>query len=151
MTTWVWKKFSELSVEELYQAIELREQVFIVEQNCVYLDCDGYDPKAWHLLGYQNQKLVAYLRAFPAGIKYPEASLGRVVTNIEARRTGAGKELLKVAIEKMNATFSKPSIRISAQAHLQKFYEGFGFRRVSDEYLEDKIPHIAMLVDKIIT
>ena len=101
MTTWLWMKFSELSAEQLYQAIELREQVFIVEQNCVYQDCDGNDPKAWHLLGYKDGVLVAYLRGFPAGIKYSEASIGRVVTSPKARGTGVGKELVKVSIENM--------------------------------------------------
>ncbi len=145
--TWLWKQFSELSAEQLYQAIQLREQVFVVEQKCVYLDCDDHDQSAWHLLGFQDAKLVAYLRAFgPAGYKYPEASFGRVVTSPVARGTGLGKQLTSMGIEKIQATFSCHAIRISAQSYLQKFYAGFGFQVIGDEYLEDNIPHVEMLL-----
>lgn len=143
---WLWKKFEDLSVEELYQVLQLRERVFVVEQNCVYLDCDGTDTKAWHLLGYKDHNLVAYLRAFPPNIKYKEASFGRVVTAPEVRKEGYGKELTRTALSNMKNTFGEMPIRISAQAHLEKFYGSFGFKKVSEEYLEDNIPHIEMLL-----
>lgn len=142
--TWFWKTFAELSLIELYQIIQLRERVFVVEQNCVYLDCDGRDQSAWHLLGYREGQLVAYLRAFQPNPQSTEAVLGRVVTSPEARGGGLGKELTRRGIENIQSHFSNPEIRISAQAYLQKFYEGFGFKRVGEEYLEDNIPHIQM-------
>ena len=126
---WQWLKFLELSVEQLYQCIHLRERVFVVEQKCIYLDCDGNDPKAWHLLGYRDGQLVAYLRAFAPGVRYPEASFGRVVTAPEARGLGLGKEMIDQALLHMDREFKKPAIHISAQAYLEKFYSGFGFER----------------------
>lgn len=143
---WLWKKFADLTVEELYQVIQLRERVFVVEQNCVYLDCDGSDKDAWHLLGYQNQNLVAYLRVFPPNFKFKEASFGRVVTAPEVRKSGCGKELTHLAIKNLKNTFGETPIRISAQAYLEKFYGGFGFRSTGKEYLEDGIPHVEMLL-----
>lgn len=144
---WLWMGFSELSNEQLYQVLQLRQRVFAVEQKCAYLDCDGNDQAAWHLLGYQDGQLVAYLRAFkPENFRFAEASLGRVITSPSVRGSGLGKELMKTGIEKIHATFSKQPIRISAQAYLQKFYEDFGFQCVGDVYLEDEIPHIEMLL-----
>jgi ElaA protein len=143
---WIWKQFSELTTSELYQVIQLRERIFVVEQNCVYLDCDGNDPRAWHLLGFKDDELVAYLRAFQPGVKYDEASVGRVVTSSSARGTGVGRELMKVGIEKTKATFATSSIRISAQAYLEKFYASLGFQSVGEKYLEDNIPHIEMVL-----
>lgn len=143
---WQWKRFVELTAEELYQIVRLREQVFVVEQNCAYQDSDGHDPYAWHLLGMQDGLLVAYLRGFAPGYKYPEAALGRVVTGPSVRGTGVGRELLRVGIDRVRSTFATSSIRISAQAHLEKFYGEFGFRHTGKEYLEDNIPHIEMLL-----
>ncbi len=142
---WIWKPFFQLTIDELYAILQLRERVFVVEQNCIYLDCDGLDSKAWHLAAYEEGTLVAYLRAFPPGIKYPECSIGRVVTAPESRKEGYGKKLIKEALKQMEMTFGPQSIRISAQSYLVKFYSDFGFRTVSEEYLEDGIPHTEML------
>lgn len=142
---WIWKPFAELTPLELYQAIQLREQVFTVEQNCVYLDCDGQDPLAYHLLGFRHDRLVAYLRAFRPGVKFADASIGRVVASAEVRRGGFGKALMQYGLERVSAEFGNPAIRISAQSYLQKFYEGFGFRKTGREYLEDGIPHLEMV------
>lgn len=141
---WLWKAFADLSNQQLYDIIQLRERIFIVEQNCPYLDCDGNDNKAWHLMGYKNNRLVAYLRAFPAGVKYREASLGRVVTAPEIRGEGLGKMLMQIALEKAQEHFGESQIRISAQSHLEKFYNEFGFVNTGKSYLEDNIPHIEM-------
>ena len=141
---WHWKKFPDLKPLELYQIISLRERVFVVEQNCVYLDCDGLDVGAWHLFGYQDEELVAYLRFLAPGVKYPEASIGRVVTAPEGRKTGFGKELIGQSLKRIQETFGPIPLRISAQAYLEKFYSRFGFVREGMEYLEDGIPHIEM-------
>ena len=130
----------------------LRQRVFAVEQNCAYLDADGLDLDAWHLLGWEENStklsLSAYLRVLPAEAKYPEPSIGRVVTAPEARRKGFGKAIMTEAIKKIRDEFGNISIRISAQAYLEKFYSELGFSKVSAPYLEDGIPHIQMLVLK---
>lgn len=144
---WKWKKFTELSLEELYNIIQVREEVFIVEQKLSYVDCDNYDQKAWHLMGLNDQgELVAYLRAFPPGVKYPESAFGRVLTTKKGRGTGAGKELTKTGLIKMRETFGNHPVKISAQSYLEKFYSDFGFKRMSDDYLEEGIPHVQMLL-----
>ncbi len=142
---WRWKNFASLSPDELYDIISLRERVFVVEQNCVYLDCDGIDRNSWHLSGYAGGSLAAYLRVVMPGIKYKEHALGRVVTAPEARGSGYGKDLTREALARVHAQFGASPIRISAQAYLEKFYGSFGFTRQSEEYLEDGIPHIEML------
>ena len=144
---WHWKKFENLSATELYEIIHLREQVFVVEQNCAYLDCDGHDTQAWHLSGYIGSELAAYLRVLPPGIKYDELSLGRVVTAPETRNCGHGKSLMSEALTNISSTFGPAPIRISAQAHLEKFYRDFGFFAQGAGYLEDGIAHIEMLRD----
>jgi ElaA protein len=136
-----WKEFAALSAGELYEILRLRNEVFVVEQNCVYQDCDGHDPSCLHLLGRSAEgALVAYLRMVPAGLKYNEASLGRVATASAGRAQGLGKLLVA---EGVRAAEGRP-LRISAQAYLEKFYEGFGFRGLGDTYLEDGIPHREM-------
>jgi ElaA protein len=142
---WVWKKFSDLTLDELYSIIQVRETVFVVEQKLSYVDCDDYDQKAWHLMGYKDERLIAYLRAFPAGVKYPEQAFGRVLTMKEVRGSGIGKELTQTCLNKMHETFGAGPIIISAQAYLEKFYAGFGFKRQSDDYLEEGIPHLKMI------
>lgn len=142
---WRWKKFESLTVPELYDLIQLRERVFIVEQSCAYLDCDGLDSKAWHLSGYNGTELVAYLRVFPEKVKYEEVSFGRVVTAPEYRKKGYGRELVLQALERIQETLGPLAIRISAQSYLEEFYEDFGFIREGQGYLEDGIPHIEML------
>lgn len=149
MIRWKWKTFPELTVDELYRVLELRSRVFVVEQKSIYLDMDGYDRRCHHLLGQlaglEAPTLAAYLRVLPPGLKYPEASLGRVVTNPSTRRHGYGRELVAQGITFIEAHHPGASIRIGAQHYLQRFYEGFGFRQVSDVYDEDGIPHIDML------
>jgi ElaA protein len=145
---WKWKKFEELSTFELYNIIQVREEVFIVEQKLSYVDCDDYDQKAWHLMGYENGKLVAYLRAFAPGTKYPEAAFGRVLTTKEGRGKGAGKELTATGLRKIQETFGNHPVKISAQKYLEKFYADFGFKSISEDYLEEGIPHVSMLLTK---
>ncbi|WP_163831340.1 GNAT family N-acetyltransferase [Spartinivicinus ruber] len=150
MISWSKKPFQALTTDELYACLALREQVFIIEQNCVYQDVDGADPSCFHLLGWQQvdgeSQLAAYLRIAPPGLKYEEASLGRVATANFTRGQGLGKELLSVALEWIVDLYPKKPIRISAQAYLERFYQDFGFRSVSDLYDEDGIPHLEMLM-----
>lgn len=145
---WECKSFADLTGTELYAALQLRNEVFVVEQNCVYQDCDGYDLRCRHLLGWgegaEGPYLGAYLRLVPPGLKYAEASIGRVVTSPRARGTGAGRQLVGEALALLDRA-GEPAVRISAQAYLEKFYRGFGFEAVSEPYLEDGIPHVEML------
>jgi len=140
--SWHDRAFAELTVRELYSITALRERVFVVEQNCVYLDADGADPQCRHLWAEDETRAIhAYCRLVPAGVKFPEASIGRVITASEARGQGLGKELMERAIAALGAI----PIRIGAQAHLEKFYGELGFVRASAPYDEDGIPHIEML------
>lgn len=141
---WKIKPFNALSLAELYEVLELRSLVFVVEQNCVYQDIDHKDQKAVHLLGEFEGKLVAYARLFDAGIYFENASIGRVIVHPEARAKKYGHELMRVAIEQIKNLFDKENITISAQLYLQKFYESHGFMPTSEVYLEDDIPHIEM-------
>lgn len=141
---WRWKKFEALTLEELYSILHLRQKVFCVEQKCPYLDIDRDDSKAWHLMGYEKGELLAYLRAFPPGVKYAEMSLGRVVTSFESRGLGYGREVFQRGIALAQQTFGPGPIRIAAQAYLEKFYREAGFERMGEPYLEDDIPHIEM-------
>ena len=141
---WKIKPFNALSLVELYEVLELRSLVFVVEQNCVYQDIDHKDQKAVHLLGDVEGKLVAYARLFDAGIYFENASIGRVIVHPEARAKKYGHELMRVAIEQIKNLFDKENITISAQLYLQKFYESHGFMPTSEVYLEDDIPHIEM-------
>lgn len=142
---WHDRAFVELTAGQLYGIVELRERVFVVEQNCAFLDADGLDPGARHLwaeaLGGDRPAIQAYLRIVPAGAKYDEVSLGRIVTAAEARGTGLGRELVQRGLDAVGNS----TVRIGAQAHLERFYGSFGFRRASEPYLEDGIPHIEML------
>ena len=142
---WFCKHFKDISAEELYKIIQLRISVFVVEQNCPYQDADGKDIKSQHVLGIQNGELIAYSRIVFPGVSYKEVSIGRVVTSLKIRNTGAGKILMKKTMEYIREEFGKVPIRIGAQLYLEKFYGGFGFIREGDEYLEDGIPHIIML------
>ncbi|MDB4958927.1 MAG: ElaA protein [Myxococcales bacterium] len=139
---WHERAFAELTAAELYSIVELRERVFVVEQDCVYLDADGADRLSRHLWAARERgSILAYLRIVEAGVKFPEISLGRVVIAPEARGTGLGRELMRRGI---TAVGNLP-IRIGAQAYLEKFYGELGFVRTSDVYDEDGIPHIEML------
>lgn len=147
--SWQWSRFQDLRPEDLYEALRLRENVFVVEQRCAYADADGRDPAAWHLLGWMEgdglRRLVAYARVFEPGARYPEGSVGRVVTAAEVRRTGVGRVLMSEALERLNALAPGKPIRLAAQRYLENFYSGFGFRTASDPYEEDGIIHVDML------
>ena len=141
---WILKNFPELTPYELYAIMQLRNEVFVVEQNCVFQDADDKDQDCYHLMGFVGDKLGAYTRLVPPGIIYSEISIGRVVTSPVVRRGGAGRELMKKSIESCYALFGEQSIKIGAQLYLKKFYESFGFHQISDVYLEDGIEHIYM-------
>jgi len=142
---WTYKHFSELNTAELYEILWLRSKVFVVEQNCVYLDNDFKDQESWHLCGWIGNRLVAYVRILPPGLSYAEASIGRVLTHPDFRKQGFGIELMKVAINKTITQFNVNTIKISAQCYLLNFYNSLGFKTCSEEYLEDDIPHVEML------
>ncbi len=143
---WSLKTFDQLSAHELYAIIHLREKVFVVEQDCVYLDADGLDQACLHLAGRRADQLIAYLRVVPPGVKYKDAvALGRVVTDPEARGDGAGKSLMREGIKAANEHFPGRDIKLSGQQYLERFYQNLGFETVSEPYLEDNIPHVAML------
>jgi ElaA protein len=144
---WQCLPFADLTVAALQQIHAARQIVFVVEQHCPYLDADGLDEKAWHLAAWgPTQRLpLAYARLFPPGAKYAEASIGRVLTTEAVRGQGWGRELVRRALSHTEALFGACPVRISAQAHLQNFYAGFGFRAVSEPYLEEDIPHVEML------
>ncbi len=142
---WILRPFDNLTPKELYKILQLRNEVFIVEQNCPYQDCDNKDIYAWHLMGMQEDRLLAYSRLLAPGISYSESSIGRVVSSPSTRKTGMGKKLMQESIEQIGNLFHTNIIRIGAQLYLRKFYESFGFIKDSDIYLEDNIPHILML------
>jgi ElaA protein len=141
---WVFKKFDQLSLQELYAILELRSKVFVVEQNCVYQDPDGKDQSAWHLMGLENDLLIAYTRILPPGVSYPSPAIGRVVTSPSHRQSGLGRELMKRSIEHCEKIFGNTSITLGAQRYLENFYKSLGFFPSSNEYIEDGIPHIVM-------
>jgi ElaA protein len=141
---WILKKFDELTTAELYAILQLRSEVFIVEQNCVYLDPDGKDQEAWHLTGMEDGKMIAYTRILAPGVSYPDPAIGRVATSISKRGSGLGRELMERSIEDCERLFGKKSITLSAQVYLKKLYESLGFVGIGDEYLDDGIPHIKM-------
>jgi ElaA protein len=143
---WICKKFDELEPRELYAMLRLRSEVFVVEQNCVFLDMDNKDQDSHHLLGWRGGKLLAYARIVPAGISYVESSIGRIVTSPEARGKGIGRDLLRQSIETLYTLHGKTVIRIGAQYYLKEFYESFGFRQAGAIYVEDGIEHIEMLL-----
>ena len=142
---WQLKSFDELSNGQLYDLLKLRSEVFVVEQNCVFLDMDDKDQQSHHLLGYLDGKLVAYTRLLPAGLAYDHPSIGRVVTSPSVRRSGAGRLLMTESIRCCAILFGETPIQIGAQLYLKSFYESFGFRQISEVYLEDGIEHIYML------
>jgi ElaA protein len=142
----VCKPFYELSLDELYALMVLRQEVFVVEQNCPYLDADGKDQGSHHVLMYLGDKLVACTRLLPRGLSYPEyQSIGRVVTHASVRGTGAGKILMAESVLLCIELFGQNPIKIGAQSYLLRFYESFGFVSTGEEYLEDGIPHTKMI------
>jgi ElaA protein len=143
---WTWARFDDLGVHALHDALALRCRVFILEQG-PYQDPDDADKRSWHLLGRAapGGPLLATLRVVDPGVNYPEPSIGRVVTAPEARGTGTGRALVAEGLARCRVAWPGQSVRISAQAHLQRFYGEQGFVAVSPEYLEDGIPHVEML------
>ena len=139
------RNFNELSLEDLYKILQLRSQVFVVEQDCVYQDLDGKDDKALHLLGFKNEELVAYTRCFKPGDYFDKASIGRVIVKENFRKYGYGHEIMKASIKEIEDRFKAASIKLSAQQYLTAFYESHGFQQTGEPYLEDGIPHIAMI------
>jgi ElaA protein len=145
---WVYKSFEELTVPELYAILQLRNEVFVVEQNCPYQDADNKDICSYHLAGWDAEKIVAYARIIPPGVAFENASIGRVVSAPLYRGKNAGNLLMINAIEKTLSQFNVRRITIGAQLYLKLFYEKLGFVQCSQEYLEDNIPHIEMLFVK---
>ena len=142
---WKIKSFGQLTSKELYEILKIRQEVFIVEQTCYYLDADGEDEKAVHIWAEKNGQILAYCRIFDENIKYKEPSIGRVLTHPNYRGQNFGKILLKISIDAIKARFKNKSIRISAQDYLIKFYNDFNFKETGKKYLEDDIPHYEML------
>jgi ElaA protein len=145
---WVLKKFTDLTAAELYAVMQLRNEVFVMEQNCVYQDADNNDQPSLHFMGWNGAILAAYTRIIPPGITFEQASIGRVVTSPKYRGTGAGRQLMELSISNTFSQFNCAEIKIGAQLYLKKFYESLGFVPCSDTYLEDNIPHIKMLLTK---
>ena len=141
---WVKKKWSEVSLEELYSVLRLRSEVFVVEQDCVYQDIDNKDQIAIHLLGYINKELIAYSRLFNEGDYFKETSFGRAVIKKEKRGQGYGDELVKESLKTIKNYYGNKKVKISAQAHLKTFYSKHAFIAKGKEYLEDGIPHVSM-------
>jgi ElaA protein len=143
---WVCKSFGELTTEELYRILRLRSEVFVVEQNCVFLDMDNKDQVCDHLMGWREDQLLGYSRIVPPGISYEESSIGRIVSSPAARRLGIGRDLLVKSIQTLYRLHGKRDIRIGAQYYLKEFYESFGFVQTGEIYPEDGINHIEMLL-----
>ncbi|AMO55460.1 hypothetical protein GZ77_10080 [Endozoicomonas montiporae] len=149
MVEWEWCHFDKLSLNQLYQILALRQSVFVVEQNCVYQDADGVDPRAYHLMGWStdddgHKTLAAYARVIPPRTLKPEAAISRVITHNSLRGKGLGRKLLAEAVKLTEAVYPDHDIYLSAQAHLQNYYGDYGFVASGDLYDEDGIPHIAM-------
>jgi ElaA protein len=141
---WICKPFNDLAAGELYAILQLRNEVFVVEQNCVFQDADDKDQHCHHLMGWEDSRLLAYSRIVPPEISYRESSIGRIVTSPAARKSGHGRELLAQSISQLYTLYGKIPIKIGAQQYLQRFYESFGFRQSGKPYLEDGIQHIEM-------
>ncbi len=142
---WQFKPFDALSTHALYAVLQLRSAVFVVEQACIFQDIDGTDDQAMHLLGRLNGELVAYARCFAAGLKYPEAAIGRVITHPHQRSTGLGHQLMQQALGCMTVHWGAQPVRIGAQARLAAFYQQHGFAPAGEPYMEDGILHIEMV------
>ena len=142
---WTLVKFDDLSALELYKIMQLRNEVFVVEQNCVYQDADDKDQKGFHFMGWDGDALIAYTRILPPGLSYTEPSIGRVVTAPSARKNGIGRELMIRSIAAVKKLYGELPIKIGAQVYLQKFYTSLGFLQTSAIYMEDNIEHIEMV------
>jgi ElaA protein len=139
------KPYSELNVDELHDMLQLRSEVFVVEQTCVYNDLDGWDKHATHIFIYEDELIVAYARILPAGTRFPQTSIGRVVVNPGFRKRDFGKLIMTKALDFAVQVWNAQEIKISAQLYLKKFYEDLGFKTATEIYDEDGIPHIGMI------
>ncbi len=139
------KTFKDLNTEELYKILQLRSEVFVVEQDCVYQDIDSKDQKALHVIGFKNDEVVAYTRIFKSGDYFKDASIGRVVVKESERKYGYGKVIMEASIKAVEENLKETKIHISAQEYLIKFYSSLGFKQVGEGYLEDGIPHVGMI------
>ena len=139
------KEFKEFDIQELYKVLQLRSEIFVVEQDCVYQDIDGKDDKALHVIGLSNNEVVAYTRIFKSGIYFDQASIGRVAVHKQHRKFGYGKIIMEASIKAVKEHYKEHEIKISAQKYLTKFYTDLGFTIIGEDYLEDGIPHIAMI------
>ena len=139
------KWYTDLSRDELYDILQLRSEVFVVEQDCVYQDIDGKDAKALHILGYLQKELVGYTRIFKGGDYFKEVGIGRVVVKDTQRKSGYGYVLMEASIQAVNKELGEQAIKVSAQTYLIDFYNSLGFNAIDAEYLEDGIPHIGMI------
>ncbi|WP_042355982.1 GNAT family N-acetyltransferase [Bacillus rubiinfantis] len=144
--SWKLKRFEELTNTELYNLLKERTAVFVVEQNCPYLEVDGKDPVSYHLFKEENGEIIAYLRIIPAGVSYQEISIGRVLVKKEYRGRGLARELFQKGLDFIQNELKEATVKIQAQDYLRKFYSSFGFEAISETYLEDNIPHIDMLL-----
>lgn len=144
--TWECKRFSNIPLKQFYTILRARQEVFILEQNCNYLDCDGKDEKSHHMLAYKEQDVAAYMRILPPGLSYKEASMGRILTTKKYRGKGIGKELMGRGLAFSKEKLKYRFIRMSAQTYLVPFYSNFGFQITGKEYLEDNIPHTEMIL-----
>ncbi len=147
---WEIKHYNELTVDEFHDLIQLRIDVFVVEQNCPYEELDGKDKESFHVIGRDDQgKICATSRILPKGLSYPnDVAIGRVVVASKNRGSSLGHELTRKCLRFIDAHFGNVSIRISAQAHLTRFYESHGFVETGKTYLEDGIPHVEMLISE---
>lgn len=144
---YVLKEFDQLSLDELYQIIQLRLEIFVVEQDCVYQDLDSKDKVAYHLFVKDDDEIVAVLRILPENVSYDEMAIGRIVVKKSHRGQGIAGAMMKMAMDFIVKDLGKNKIRLSGQAYLVDFYTNLGFKRVSDEYLEDGIPHFEFLFE----
>ena len=151
MIKWECKKFDALNQYELYAILRLRNEVFVVEQNCVFQDADNKDQDCFHVMGWKEDFLAAYTRIVPAGLIFEEISIGRVVTSINIRRSGVGKELMEKSMDYIYKLYGNVPVKIGAQLYLKHFYEELSFTQSSDIYLEDGIEHIEMVSQKLIS
>lgn len=148
LMTWQVKKFDELLINELYEILQQRVSIFVVDQRCPYMEIDKKDPFCYHLFKKENNEIIAYLRVIPPGVLYKEASFGRVFVKTEYRGQNLGKEIVNKALEFIKEHLHEKKVFINAQNYLKDFYETFGFVSISDVYLDYNIPHVSMLLNK---
>ena len=138
------KKFDELTTKELYDLLQIRFRVFVLEQKSLYDEVDGRDLNCYHLLGYNNGELVAYLRILPRGLSFNEVSIGRVAVREDSRGYGFGRVIVSKAMDYISNEMKENEVRIEAQSYLKEFYESFGFKQTSEPFLDEGVEHIEM-------